>query len=285
MNKKEAIKKIGLRIKKVAGQKGFDKKGIPFFKCGNETGILFIPGFDNTSHIMQEYADYFSDKGFTVYNITLPGRGVTVEEFGSTKWEEWVEFAMEDYLLLKSLVKKIFLAGFSTGATIVLLLAEKLKGNDLPDGLILTSPALFFVSRLIPLSVQAALFNIYAKINPFPKKLDNRHKIFVDPKALKKYDYLERSSSYAVLELFKLAKIVKKDIDKITTPALIIQSRNDAVIEKYGAVWLFKNIKSFYKKILWLKKSGHPVIVDVEKDKVFSESHKFIERLQSGKLC
>jgi carboxylesterase len=280
-NKKEIIKSIKSNIAKVTNQKGFDRRGKPFFKKGNDTGILFIHGFDNTAHIMQEYTDYFAHKGFTVYNITLPGRGLSVQELGASCWKKWVNYALNEYMLFKSLVKKIFIAGFSTGATIALHLTQNLKSKDSPDGLILSSPALFFVTKLLPLPVQYALFKIYATINPFPKKLNNRHKIIIDPAARSKYDYLERSSSNAVLELFKLAHETRKNVNKIKKPVLIIQSKKDIVIEKHGADWLFKNIGSDYKKILWLKKSGHPVMIDLEKDLVFKETENFINLINS----
>ncbi len=273
------IKKIYEKIKKTANQPNFFKDGIPSFHKGNEIGILLLPGFDNTSHIMREYEEYLVKKGYTVYNTTLPGRGLTVEEFGKTSWQDWTSYAMEDYRLLKQITKKVFIAGFSTGATVALYILENLKKSELTEGLILLSPALIFVSPVFTLSFQKYIINIFKKINPYPKKPNNRKAVFKDIEALKKYDIVDRGASNAILELFKLVEVVKKDIAKIMVPTLIIQSDKDVVISPYGAKWLVKNISSPNKKLLKLKKSGHPIIVDIEKNTVFNESYLFINSI------
>jgi len=276
-NQKNVIDEINSRIKAVVNQPGFLKIGKPGFHLGNDTGIMILPGIDDTSYIMNDYADIFIKEGYTVYNITLPGRGLKPEEFAKTTWKDWVAFAMEDYLLLKQIVKKIFIAGFSTGATIGLYLDVNLQSNNKPDGLIMMSPAIFFVNRFLPLIVQKTLFKIYAGFKPFPKKLNNRHKIFIDPEPRKKYDLMPVGCSRAILELYSLSIAVKNDIKKIVSPILIIQSVNDIVVLPYSAKWLYKKCLSDYKRLCILKKSGHPVMVDLEKDKVFTESLGFVK--------
>ena len=279
MDKKKSIKEIKKRIKNIIDQPGFYKKGKPVFHQGNEIGILLIHGFDDTPFIMSEYAEYFIKKGFTVYNITLPGRGLTVQDFAKTTWQEWINSAKNDYLLLKTITNKTFIAGFSTGATISLYLTHTLKKDELPDGLILLSPALFFINHLLPLTLGIILMQIYNILNPYPKKLNNRHLIYKDPIAREKYDVLKKSSTKGIIELLKLAKKIKHNIKNINIPCLAIQSKKDVVVNHYGAKWIIKKCTSDYKKILILHKSGHPVMVDLEKEKVFKESLKFINNI------
>ena len=221
----------------------------------------------------------FKKKGYTVYNLTLPGRGVSVEKFAETTWQEWADFALEDYLLLKKIVKKVIIAGFSTGATVALKIANQMTPKDKPDGLIIMSPAIFFVTRFIPLIFQKALFKIYAKFNPFPKKLNNRHKIFRDPVPRKKYDLSPIGCSQSILELYDLSINVKKNVNNIDMPILVIQSVKDIVILPYSAKWLIKKVPSKNKKLVILKRSGHPVMVDLEKEKVYKESIDFVKRI------
>lgn len=275
-NKDIHINKINNRINKVTSQPGFFTKGKPSFHQGNDVGILLIHGFDDTAFIMSEYAEYFIKNGFTVYNITLPGRGLTVQELSNTTWEEWVDFAKTDYLLLKNITKKTFIASFSTGATITLYLLNILKKKELPEGLILLSPAIFFLNRFLPLNLGICLMQIFNFFNPYPKKINNRHLIYRDPIARKKYDSLKLSSSKLVIELFKLSREIKKKIKSIEIPCSTIQSKKDVVVNHYSAIWIIKKCTSIYKKQITLYKSGHPVMVDLEKEKVFEESLKFI---------
>ena len=228
---------------------------------------------------MSEYADFFIKKGLTIYNITLPGRGLTVQDFSKTTWQEWINSAKTDYLLLKKITKKTFIAGFSTGATISLYITHTLKKNELPDGLILMSPALFFINHLLPLSLGIILMQLYNILNPYPKKLNNRHLIYIDPIAREKYDILKRSSTKGIIELLKLAREIKQNIKIISTPCLVIQSKKDVVVDHHGAKWIIKKCISQYKKLLKLNNSGHPIMVDIEKEKVFEESLKFINNV------
>jgi carboxylesterase len=274
--KNNAIRKIRDKIKKQSSRPGFFKKGKPFFKLGNEIGILLIHGFDDTAYIMQEYANFFVRKGFTIYNTTLCGRGFTPEEFAKTRYQEWVLDAKESYLTLKKTVMKIFIAGFSTGATIAMNLCGTISRKDLPDGVILLSPAIFIANPIIPITLGLMIVRLLKKINPFPKKLNNRHLIFFDPVARKKYDNLERSSFQGVIEILKLIKETKRVVKNITTPFLTVHSKKDIVISNYSSKWIYNKTKSSLKEYLKLKNSGHPVMVDVEKRKVFTESYKFI---------
>lgn len=281
MNKKEAIIKIRLKIKKTVSRSNFDKQGSPSFIPGNDIGILLIHGIDNTAFIMNEYMNALTKEGYTIYNITLPGRGMTVKELGASPWQEWVSFVKEDYLLLKQTVKKVFIAGFSTGATIALYLCEILDKKDQPDGLLLLSPALFFVNRLIPHGLLILVTKICSKLIPYPKKLNNSHKIFIDPEARKKYYFLYTGSSNTMLQLLLLSKFTKKNIKKVKNPMLVIQSTKDIVICSSGAKWLMKNCNSSKKEYFELHRSGHPVMVDIEKNKVYKKSIKYISSLHT----
>ena len=273
---KKSIKNIENKINATSSQPGFYQKGKPFFVLGNDAGILLIHGFDDTAYIMKEYAHFFIKKGFTVYNTTLYGRGLTPKHFSETTYEEWIEDAKKSYLYLKKIVKKIIIIGFSTGATIVLNLCGTLDKKDLPDAIIILAPAIFIAHPIVPITLGSVIINILKLINPFPKKLKNRHLIFIDSEARKKLDHLERSSFQGVVELLKLIKATKKVIKNIRTPFLVIQSKKDIVINPYSAKWIYEKINVRFKRYLELTKSGHPVMVDIEKKKVFEESYKFI---------
>jgi carboxylesterase len=279
MLKKNDLKKISQSISLSIKREKYNDDDKPSFRKGNEVGVLVIPGFDNTAYIMKEYSDHLIDAGFSVYTINLPGMESTFKGFGKVTWNEWVAAAKEDYFLLKNITKRTIIAGFSTGASIALYLLLALGKKDLPDGIILMSPALFFVNRFIPVSLGLFFMRIYRKIDPYPKKLKNSEKIFLDPKARKKYYKPGRTSINAVCQVLELVRVIRKRTKIISVPFLVIQSSKDIVVHKHGAFWLMKKAGAKESEMLILKNSGHPVMVDMEKNKVFVRSIEFIKKL------
>jgi carboxylesterase len=280
--KRQAVMKIQSKIDKVVAQDGFYQPGKPWVKEGGSTAVLLIPGFDDDALIMSEFATSLAMQGFTVYSTILPGRGLDVEAFGSSRWQNWVDSAVEDYLLLHEMADRVFIAGFSTGATTALRLSEIITSRCEPAGLILVSPALFFVSWLLPLSLQKCILSIMARINPYPRKLKNRHRIFFDPEARRKYDRLERSSFQAVIELYNLALVTRDAITDVSVPVCIMQSTKDVVVLPRGAKWLYRSVLSKDKELHMFHGSGHPLVVDYEKDDVFRIAADFIRRVSSN---
>lgn len=277
-----AINRINKKIRTTISKPAYFHKGHPCLHVGNDTGILLLPGFANTSHIMREYETYFINQGYTVYNTTLPGRGTTLDDFKMTTWREWVEYAIEDYLLLRSLVKKVFIAGFSTGGTIALYIAQHVFKEILPNGLILLSPAINLRYDKIPLSLQITALKLYSLIDPYPRKFKDNHLVYSDPVARAEYDILPRIPAQSIIELMQLIKLVKKDIRKVTIPTVIMHSVKDVIINPISSRWVFDKINAVDKSYIQLYESGHPIVVDVEKNKVFKESLKFIERISGS---
>ena len=280
-NKKidDGIKKIRDRIAQFCHKPNLKKEAYPQFLFQSEKqGILFIHGIDDEAQLMQEIFDYFKIRGFTVYNITLPGRGQNIEDLANTTWQEWVAETKFDYQLLSRITQSTYIIGFSTGATVALKLTEELTDNDQPTALLLLSPAIHLIAPFIPLSFTKRGVEIMCQVKPFTKKIDNYHLIFRDEEARKKYARTDRkSSSRAILELICLMENTKKNIQNITCPVLIMQSKKDVVVCPSGANWLNKNL-STDKSLIWLNKSGHPIMVDLEKQTVFAACLDFIKK-------
>ena len=57
-----------------------------------------------------------------------------------------------------------------------------------------------------------------------------------------------------------------------------MQSKKDHTIKVNSAKCLYQNIASTEKKIVWLEESGHVITLDKERDIVFKEALRFIEK-------
>lgn len=276
MNNLNQLKKnIDTIIKKYA----LSEKDAPRLSINGEIGIFLIHGFGDSSYKMKYLYEFLSNQGFSVYSTTIPtlcGKPLKVKY----NYKSWIEQVKEELMLFKKLVKKIVIIGFSTGATIAINIIESEKDN-LIDALVLISPALFFVNRFIPISFQILIMKIYSIFCPVQKRLNNTHLIYMDQIQRKIFENREKVTIKSVTEVLKLAKETKKVIkDLKNLPILIAQPVNDIVVSKYGSELLSKKLMRsnvIYKKYY---KSGHPLVVDTEKDKLFNEILSFINNLQ-----
>ena len=78
--------------------------------------------------------------------------------------------------------------------------------------------------------------------------------------------------------LFDLVKLCKeKFLKKITVPCIVLQSKIEHTVNPKSAQYIYDNISSEEKKLVWYKNSGHILTLDVEREAVFKEISKFFE--------
>jgi carboxylesterase len=233
---------------------------------GNEVGCLLIHGFRSCPFEMKEIGQYLNELGFTVIICLLPGHGTHPSDLVDKKWEHWAQAVEFSFLELKKKCKKIFIAGLSTGGSLALNLALKQK----VDGVIALAPGLFLNNR-------------YAKLSHFLKYIWKYKKIKSGPDISinvesKVYSRVPVSS---VSELLSLFKVLKTNLKFIIVPTLIIYASNDHVVRPQSALTIYNKVSSKKKKIIKLEKSYHILTLDVEKQKVFYETGKFINEILS----
>ena len=96
------------------------------FQNNNDKVILFVHGFRNNPQVFEEIADIFFNKGFSYYNLRLPGHGMQNDNaILEVKLRDWENITENIFLDLSDQFNKIYLCGFSMGALLVLNLAKK----------------------------------------------------------------------------------------------------------------------------------------------------------------
>lgn len=279
MNKNKEINEFKKRIETFLKEFKFSEKEKPQLIIKNSVVCFLIHGFGDTAFKMKYLATYLSEHDFSVYSTTIPG--LTGRPYGiEVSYKLWLKQIKDEYLTLKRIFDKVIIIGFSTGATLAMNLVENMEEHLKPNKLVLISPALFFVNRYIPLSLQIIGMRIYTFFNPFPKRLNNSHLIYMDQVQREIFMNNERIDGKSVIEVLKLAKVTKKIIDNLKNlPVLIIHPANDIVVSPYSSEFLVKKLNRenvLYKKFY---KSGHPIIVDLEKEACFYEIFLFIKDL------
>jgi carboxylesterase len=87
-------------------------------------------------------------------------------------------------------------------------------------------------------------------------------------------------SGRMLFELWKLAAAARVSLSRITTPTLIVQSRNDPRISPEVAEKALASIGTRDKKLVWVE-GGHIITVDYGRDKVFEEVRSWINSHES----
>jgi carboxylesterase len=147
------------------------------------------------------------------------------------------------------------------------LLALHLSAHYQVNGIVALSPALILRNRF------AYISRIIYKFYPYLKKSHGP-----DIKAETKNITYNTIPVKALDQLMKLGDHVKDDLQDIYIPALIVYARHDHVVSPKSAVMIYDTLSSQDKRILALDESYHVITLDMEKDIVFSEIHKFILR-------
>ncbi|WCK54112.1 alpha/beta fold hydrolase [Aneurinibacillus sp. Ricciae_BoGa-3] len=237
----------------------------PFLYEGGETGILLIHGFTGSTAEMQPMGRYFQRAGYTVHAPLLAGHGTTPEDMATTRWPDWWNSALAGFQALKRRgCRAIIPAGLSMGGLLALRLA-------------IHQPATAVISMNAPIEVRDKRIR-WAKYVRFVKPYILRTEKKADHIEAGMFPY-DRSPLVCTASLWDLIKTVKRELDHVTAPALIIQSEQDETIEPDSSGYIYSTIRSNYKEIKLYGKSGHIITLDREREQVFQDIANFMEGL------
>lgn len=239
----------------------------PFFIPGGKTGCLLLHGYTGTPKEMRMLAENLSTAGYTVLAPRLSAHAVMPEDLHRARWWDWMASVEDGLNLLKGCTDRQVVMGLSMGGALALLAAARFSPSAVvsfstpwrlgPD------PRL----RYLPL-----LSLVYPDVHKGKPDWHN-------PEAAndhKEYPYYPTRS---LIELDHLLKTMWAELVHVTAPVLFVQSRNDHVISPESMDQLFESVSSQIKQKVWVEDSGHVVIREPEREKVFTETRQFLSSL------
>lgn len=229
----------------------------------NGKGILLIHGYTGTPAEMRLLGNHMHDKGYTVLGVRLPGHGTKPEELNETEWQHWYAAAEEGFLRLQKMCSEVMVAGLSMGGLLAIKVAAELP---VTKAAILAAP-IYVQDKRVPFLPMLKFFISYLK--------KRKRNYFAAEKYNLSYDVMPvkpLSSLFALVELCK-----EKLLKKITIPCIVLQSTIEHTVNPSSAQYIYDNISSTDKKLVWYKNSGHILTLDVEREDVFKEISKFFE--------
>lgn len=242
------------------------------FKKG-DVSCLLIHGFTGSPWEMREMGEYLASKDITVIAPRLPGHGTEPEDMYNTGWQDWYGEVEKAYNEAKKNSSEVFCAGLSMGGLLTLHLAthQGLKGI-IP----LAAPVYLREIKLLFLPIlRSPLGKIIQKFYKYDKEVGKDIK---DESVKDKLICYDKTPIPCAVSLVELMNHTRQDLEKITVPALIMQSKYDHTVPPGNAKYIHQKIKSKEKEVIILENSYHVITVDHDKEKVFSETYKFIEK-------
>ncbi len=229
----------------------------------NKKGVLLIHGYTGTPAEMRLLGDHLHQEGYTVLGVRLPGHGTSPEELNETIWQDWYAAAKEGFTRLEKSCSEVMVAGLSMGGLLAIKVAAELS---VKKAAILSAPMFVFDKR-VPFIPFLRFF--------IPVLKKRKRNYFVAEKYNLAYDVMPTKP---LGSLFKLVDLCKKQLlKKITVPCIVLQSTSEHTVEPRSAQFIYDNISSKKKELVWFDKSGHILTLDVEREEVFKKISKFFE--------
>lgn len=244
--------------------------GEAFFWPAGPVGVFLSHGFTATPALMYPLARRLHAQGYTVAGPLLPGHGTTPFELNRCRWQDWVAGAEVVYDRLAAACERVFVGGESLGGLIALYLAS---AHPAVAGVLAFSPALQLYSRTSPLQIR--LFwpwrPFAAKSAGSPTRADAYWQGYhVNPLA-------------GARELLRFQQVLRRRLERITQPLLVVQGRLDRAVSAVGPGVLERQTHSVFTEVHWLENSGHCVTIDAEWEPVAALSLAFLERAVESK--
>lgn len=255
---------------------------------GGRTGILLIHGLGGTPIEMRFIAVGLARAGYTVSCPQLAGHCGTADDLKATRWQDWYASVVEAHDKLLQDCDVVIVGGLSMGAVLALHLAA--ERPDSVHGLALYAPTLQLDGWGIPW--YARLFGLvrhrsvadripFAEREPFGIK-DPRVRGLVTA-AIQSGDSSQAGQlsvpGSSMLELRWLVKTVRRSIDRIRQPALLLHPREDDRASLSNAFLLQRKLGGSVETVV-LEDSYHVVTLDRQRHIVMERTSRFAAEMR-----
>lgn len=232
--------------------------------ASSRVGCLLVHGFTGSPVEMRPLGEATAAAGYRSIGVQLPGHGTEVAALDGIHRHDWLEAVRDGRRWLEESCDEVVLIGLSMGALLVTVEAARQP----PAALILLAPAFRIANPLIKL---APWFGWLPGSIPAPAESG-----LTSVEGWKSLWHYERRPIRAARELHALSQQAGEALEAVSCPTLVIQGALDKSIDPQGARRAFDRLAVAEKRFVWLERSGHIVTADVEAERVFEETLRFI---------
>ena len=232
-------------------------------------GALLVHGGGDTPQVMTGLAAYLHERGFSVRVPLLSGHGRALSEFSRVSAARWRDDVLREYVAMRARHPRVAVVGLSMGGALAIELAADYR--EIP-ALVLLSPYLAMSPLLRRVATTSA---IWGAMYPYFSSRGTRS--IRDPAAA------SRGLGHGVFTpaaLRALHDVVLRGVEalsRVTSPTLMIQSREDNRISVADAERVFSQLGASEKRLEWVEGAAHVITVDYGHEKVFDSTARWLE--------
>jgi carboxylesterase len=256
---------------------------------GGEHAILLIHGLQGTPIEMQSIAKRLHRAGYSVRVPHFKGYGYMADTADSvTPWRDWRGQVLLELRDMKRQYKTVSVSGLCIGAVLALSVAEEASAEI--SGLSLLGTTLFYngwsipwYRFMLPLGYYTPFRHIYKYKGRQPFGIKNEKlQQWLIREVNHKASAIAAAANLslpAIHEAELLIKSVKRNLHKVTAPALIIHAVEDDISTPRSADFVVNHIGSDNVHKIMLHDSYHLITMDNERERVADETIKFFDDL------
>ncbi len=216
---------------------------------------------------MQPIKDIAEGLGYITEAPLLRGHGLTYHHLRGVRWEDWMADVAEALESLRERAERVVVAGFSMGGLLALDTAAQYA--DL-DGVIALAPALRIAHPLAP----------YAFLGKGWLRFVNMGKsvAYSDPLMAKDDWSYRRLAIDSFVSFYRATRRIEQRLPRIKVPLLVMHAERDRVIRPEAAAIAYNQTSSTEKELVWLSRSGHALLEDVDAGAVLEHVKAFLAR-------
>lgn len=257
---------------------------------GGSHAVLALHGLLGNPLEMQFVGKKLQRAGYTVVIPLIEGYGYSSgqdKSFNTTDCERWYQEVQSQFEALKSKYQSVSVTGLCIGAVLALRLA--IDHSDEIAALSVLATTLAYdgwsipkYSFLLPLAYYTPARYLYTYKERYPFGLKNKNlRNWIEREMKVSHSSAagaSRLSAEGIFQAHRLIKQVKKKLDQVRTPTLIIHAEEDDVASTKSADLVEAKISSSVRKKIILHDSYHIITLDNEKELVAAETIAFFNQ-------
>jgi carboxylesterase len=238
----------------------------PFELTGGRTGVLVCHGFTGSTQSVRDLGQALHAAGCTVVGPRLAGHGTTPEDMATTGAQDWIASVNAALAQLRERCDKVFMAGLSMGGVLTLYSAA-MHGEAIAGIVTINAPLTIGSPDLAGLALNAAAPTMIPGVGSDIKAPGVRELAY------------EQLPVAALRQLYTLTAVTRDLLPRVRCPALVMQSREDHLVQSANASSIAALLGSDQVQLHWLNNSFHVATLDLDKGLIERRVVDFVRSL------
>jgi carboxylesterase len=267
-----------------------DQTSPTFFLQGGENCVLMLHGLGANELELQRLAKDLHASGFSVVIPSIQGYTYATPP---QNWSTWVDQVLPHIWELEKQYATVSVVGLSMGAVLAMAAAQR---HSRPlAGLVLLSASLAYDGWSMPwyrfllgMSSWLPFVNNYRLKESEPYGVKNEEMRAAIKATLKSQAISESGVGEIGFHLIKQGQLLIQEArDKvrlIDCPTLVMHAVDDEIVHIRNAEWVYRQIRSEEKEIIYLGDSYHMITIDNERETVSQETNRFLKKSVNSQL-